>query len=170
VSQERLTAAQYRELMAKRNLAASGAPGSAWRGKVAKPGESHGIRFPSRVQKKTYEALKIEFPKAIIIREPILDLWTLAVNGKPGRYRPDFMVVFSSKTKPFCEDLVPGGIVVDLMEVQIHEAKGSKGAESRDWRVRAAAALNEYPFIPMYVWRSSGKTVSRVDLKELFRS
>lgn len=164
MSQERLTAAQYQELMAKRKLAASGAPGGAWRGKVAKPGESHGIRFPSQVQKKTYEMLKLTHPKAIIIREPIIDLWTLAVNGKPGRYRPDFMVVEETLGQ-----WVAGEWVGRHFKVEIHEAKGSKGAESRDWRLRASAALNEYPFIPMFVWRASGKTVSSVTLQEFFR-
>lgn len=165
MSQERLTAAQYQELMAKRKLAASGAPGSAWRGAVAKPGESHGIRFPSQVQKKTYEHLKFNYPKAIIVREPILDLCTIAVNGKPGRYRPDFMVIEEVGGAHVNGDWFP-----KHLEVSIHEAKGSKVAESRDWRVRAAAALNEYPFIPMYVWRASGKTIHRVPLQELFRS
>jgi hypothetical protein len=163
VSPDRITAAQYQELMAKRKLAASGAPGSAWRGAVAKPGEAFGLKFPSQVQLRTYQQLKYLYPNALIVREPILDLRSLAVEGKPGRYRPDFMVI----------SLRPGltGWVKEPFDVEIHEAKGSKGAESRDWRVRAAAALNEYPFIPMYVWRSApGKTVSRVSLQEALKS
>mgnify|MGYP003430685161 CR=1 FL=1 len=165
MSPDRITAAQYQEMMAKRKLVASGAPGSAWRGKVAKPGEAFGLKFPSQVQLRTYQQLKYMYPKAMIVREPILDLWTLAVNGKPGRYRPDFMVIEEVEGAHANGDWFP-----KHLEVSIHEAKGSKGAESRDWRVRAAAAINEYPFIPMYVWRATGKTVYRVPIQELFRS
>lgn len=166
-----MSASEYRRLMS------SGKSGAAWRGSVAKPTECRGIRFPSKIQAAVYSLLTNplsmgERPayaasmseKQVVIREPIIDLLTLAVNGKPGRWRPDFLVIRFQNIRRY---LLDGP--VDRTVVEIHEAKGSRASESRDWRLRAAAAHNEYPNLPIYVWRWSGKQPVRFTLEEAFK-
>ncbi len=158
---DRVSVSDYRRLMA------SGRPGSAWRGKVAKPTDALGIRFPSKIQARVYQILQgatsllafyVPGRTTLVVRDPILDLPSiLGRGGRPARYRPDFMVVST----------VNVGEVCGTTEVSIHEAKGSKGAESRDWRLRAGAALKAYPGIPMFVWRYKGKEIVQSTLQEV---
>lgn len=155
--QERMTSAAYKALL----KAPPAAKGGSWRGRVAKPRTIDGIRFPSQIQGAVWLLLTLPTRQAtsktqMIVREPIFDLWSLAVDGKPGRYRPDFMLVKKVLSGPCQENYV----------VEIHEAKGSRAAESRDWKVRAAAAKTEYPFFDFYVWRMSGKNPRRMSLAE----
>jgi hypothetical protein len=42
-----------------RRLLAAGSPGSAWKGKVAKPTDVQGIRFPSKIQAAVYSTLML---------------------------------------------------------------------------------------------------------------
>jgi hypothetical protein len=147
--QPNMSPAEYRALMA------SGKPAKGWRGAVATPTTVEGLSFPSKVQAETYRALRLRYgPTAMIIREPILDLPLLGLEGgKPGRHRPDFIVVF----------WVPG---TDTPSVSIHEAKGSKSAESRDWRLRIIAASRWFPRVPIFVWQRKGKRTFSTPLPE----
>lgn len=113
------------------------AKGGSWRSAVAKPTNVRGIRFPSKIQAEVYQLLVAQ-AGVVVIRDPIFDIDALGKDGRPGRWRPDFLVI-NTKTST----------------VEIHETKGTKGAESRDWRLRARAFLNQYPDLApeSYVWR-----------------
>lgn len=160
--QERVTSEQFRAILQKK------ASGGSWRGKAAKPTETRGIRFPSKIQAVVYRELtglqSVADDVTLIIREPVIDLRSMAVAGKPGRWRPDFMVVRHRAAHVEGRDPIDSSTTVE-----IHEAKGSRASESRDWRLRAAATSNEYPGIPIYVWRWSGKTATRFTLEEALR-
>lgn len=138
---QRMSLAEYRQKVLGHVPPVPAAPvaarGGSWRSAVAKPTDARGIRFPSKIQAEVYQLLASQ-AGFVVIRDPIFDIDALGKDGRPGRWRPDFLVInMRAKT------------------VEIHETKGTKNAESRDWKLRARAFINQHPDLApeAYVWR-----------------
>ena len=108
-----------------------------------------GVGFRSRLESLVYERLwQLEEARPDgggILRNPHYDLWgswRLGM-GKPLIFTPDFQVTRSV--------LSAGGLLVTAIEV--HEAKGPRALESRDYVARLAAFRAAFPWLPFTVWR-----------------
>jgi hypothetical protein len=105
---------------------------SRW-GKAERTGVD-GITFASKTEALLWRFLRATFVRSVIIRQPIFDLWVLS-NGKdaPPIWRPDFLLIADT--------------------AQVHEAKGRKGLDSRDYILRRKAFEASYPRIAVVEWR-----------------
>lgn len=104
-------------------------------------------------------------PRALVIREPMLDLWGLwsPGMGTPMRWRPDALVLtpLVLERPPDVLRGVPdplgpcmgGGAQPVAWQPAIHEAKSPRRLASRDYQPRLAAFRAAFPWIPVWVWR-----------------
>lgn len=131
---ERMTAAEYRarHVRAESSDLALSRPPQKIR---AHPVTADGIRHASKHEKRVYEHLRFLYRGAILLRGV---RWDLPCIGQGETWKPDFTIL---------EPLGP------LFRVAVHEAKGSKAGESRDFRLRLKAFLVSYPSVTVTVWR-----------------
>ena len=57
--------------------------------------------------------------------------------------------------------------LVQLFDVEVHEAKGPRGLESRDYAPRLAAFRAQHPNVPVFVWRKRGGRLVHEQLRNL---
>jgi hypothetical protein len=134
----------------------------SWRTNTAKPETVQGIRFGSKIEAYVYKELELqrailrrEGRVALVFRQVAFDLPALTGEGeKPERWRVDFLAIWEG------ED--------NRLRVEMHEAKGSKVASSRDWPLRAKAWRVTYAMdIDAYVWTYAGRKIVRKPLIEV---
>lgn len=160
--------------------------GSTWRG----------VWVASELERDVLEELdgivlrarRLEGRAAWIIRQPHFDLWSSwkPGMGKPLQFTPDALVVYGPRTPRATLEVLAGhrlpgpgekiprvheaDLARDVLQVvEIHEAKGPRKLESRDYRPRLAAFRATYPSWPVFVWRKAkGQLVVEqlADLKE----
>lgn len=125
----------------------------------AKPTTVNGIRFASKTEAVLYRRLLLRqrgSPGSLLLRQVRFDLPALSdpdvdpenASEAPETWKPDFVFVDPVEIS---EDGTP------LWTITVHEAKGSKGTESRDFKLRLRAFRVSYPNIPVMIWRSVGR-------------
>lgn len=122
------------------------------RGRLGQRGRttySRGIGFPTRLEALVFEELwRLEEARGLgggILRRPRYDLWSTWREGmgRPLCFTPDFQVA----------RIRFEGSGLALVDVEVHEAKGPRSLESRDYVTRLAAFRSQFPWIPFTVWR-----------------
>lgn len=127
-----MTSAEYRDQAQRKSR--------SWRTSVAKPTTVNGIRFRSKVEAATYRWLNIPANLGVILRQVKFDLPNITPAGEPMQsWTVDFALCWNPFSRP-----VP---------LAVYEAKGSKAAESRDFRLRLNAFRAQYPWIPVWICR-----------------
>ena len=125
-----------------------------------KTGETRdGVWFASKLEADVFDELRrlVGNHRGVIIRQPRFDLWASwrPGMGKPLAYTPDFLEVWGS------------GSSENPWRLRVHEAKGPRKLESRDYRPRLAAFRASYPWLPVVVWRRHGLGLARQPLADL---
>ena len=140
------------------------------RHQTAKVTERRGIRFKSRLEADVFDRLwdlRARVPGSEVLRQPRFDLWRSWTPGmgRPLCFTPDFLLVRPRHVARALEvielyDSVlaregPGyqEKALDLFDVEVHEAKTSRGQESQDYVRGLAAFRAEHPGWPFVVWR-----------------
>jgi hypothetical protein len=135
------------------------AVGGSWRTATAIPTTTRGRKFPSKVQAATFDDLceqairdKEIGIETIILHEVPIELPAFDIDGSaPVKWRVDFMVLRGR---------------LGVWSITIYEAKGSKSAESRDFRLRLRAFIKTYPW-KVYICRKKGDGIYMEDGREM---
>lgn len=145
VKQASMTSAQYREQAQRK--------GRSWRTNVAKPTTVDGIRFRSKVEAATYRWLKMPAACGFLLRQVRFDLPNITPIGETMQsWVVDFVLVLANHDRSHL--------------IRVYEAKGSKAAESRDFRLRANAFRSLYPWISVMVCRLIRGEIKAVAIEE----
>lgn len=122
----------------------------------AKPTVVNGFRFASKTEATLYRSLLLRqrsTPGSILLRQVRFDLPALAApvedidkpdTAKPETWTPDFLFIEPAGDPP-------------VWAIEVHEAKGTKGSESRDFTLRLRAFRLSFPNIPVTIWRTAGR-------------
>lgn len=167
----------------------SNAPGGApdpigRRGRFkAKRTEERGITFASGLEALVFRRLcqrREDIPGALLLRQPRFDLWASWTPGmgKPLVFTPDFLLVvprdvLAMEPEALDDDVGArtGGAWTSrhcaLWDIEVHEAKGARGLESRDYVPRLAAFRAAHPRVPVFVWRAAGAAADPTRLADL---
>lgn len=133
--------------------------GATWRG----------VWVASELERDVLEALwKGRNEGDLLLRQPRFELWSSwrPGMGAPLRFTPDALVIrLASMERPL--ELKDGEPTRRSWALEVHEAKGPRKLESRDYRPRLAAFRATYPWLPVWVWRREGGKLLATELADL---
>lgn len=131
---------------------------------AARRAEAREVTFRSKLERDVLEELwrraEAVDPQALVVREPMMDLFGLwkPGMGTPLRWRPDALMLWPGQLSRE-PDVIrghwqrPEGHHLFAWLPEVHEAKTKRTLESRDYVLRLAAFRAAFPMVPVYVWR-----------------
>lgn len=145
--------------------------------------EQRGIVFASRFEAAVFARLcyrRDAVKGAALLRQAHFDLWSAwhPGMGKPLVFTPDFLLLLPRSADALEPEALDDDVgaragghwverMLDLAQVEVHEAKAPRKLESRDYVVRLAAFRALHPFLPVFVWRSDRGALTPQRLADL---